>query len=115
MGARKCWIQTVYKNNKTKQGKNKEMEIGQQVKQYLSEAKDVAEKLNCNVDLTSAWVFTEDNDVKYMMQSFYGESTDICIRSNVEDNWPDAIISFYKNARAMIAAYQISNEEDYGF
>ena len=92
------------------------MEIGQQIKEYLSEAKALAEKLNCNTELTSAWVFTEDDEVRYMMQSFYGDGTDMCIRSNIEDNWPDAIISFYKNAKAMIIAYDISiNGEDYGF
>lgn len=115
MGTWKYWLQAVYKINKTEQGKNKKMEIEQQVKSFLQEAKKLSQDLSCNTELTSVWIFTEEDEIKYMVQSFYGEGTDMCIRGNVEDNWPDAIISFYKNAKAMISAYTTLNSDEYGF
>lgn len=91
------------------------MKIEQQVNEYLAEAKALAEKNGCNVEMTSVWIFTEENEIKYMAQSFYGEGTDICIRSNVEDNWPDAIISFYKNIKDFSIINATLNSDDSGF
>jgi hypothetical protein len=91
------------------------MEIGEKVKKHLEELKELAEKIGCNVNSTSVWVFTENGEVKYMAQSFCGEASDICIRSNVEDNWPDAIISFYKNAKEVVDVQSKLNNDEYGF
>ena len=115
MGTRKCWIQAIFKINKTKQGKNKKLEIGEQIKGHLQELKELADKIGCNVNNTSVWVFTEGGEVKYMAQSFCGVESDICIRSSVEDNWPDAIISFYKNAKEVVDIQSRLNSDDYGF
>jgi hypothetical protein len=91
------------------------MEIGKEVKKYLEELKGLAEKFGCNVNTASVWVFTENGEVKYMAQSFCGEASDTCIRSNVEDNWPDAIISFYENAKEVVDAQLKLNNDEYGF
>jgi len=91
------------------------MEIAEQLKEYLAEVKSLAEKNGCNSELTSVWVFTEDDQIKYMAQSFYGEEADVCIRSNVEDNWPDTIISFYKNIKDFAIINKTLNSDDSGF
>lgn len=91
------------------------MKIEQEITECLAEARALAEKNGCNVGLTSVWVFTEEDQVKYMVQSFYGEEIDMCIRSNVENNWPDAIISFYKNIKDFSIINATLNNDESGF